>query len=399
MSAPLDDLAALIDATLRVNSTEDLETMYRHILRGAREVLRSEAASLLLREDTGALRWFSAIGDACPVLQSQGLEPGEGIAGWVAQTGESVLVPDVAQDPRFCARIDAFSGFKTRALICVPLLTHGHVQGVLQLLNPPPDAPYTPYDLQKAQAFASLSAVALENHHLLGIAEEVGNVREIARLQRDMTYVVAHEVLNPLTAIRGFAEALADDTLEPGRTRDFAERIRVEAGRVAALIDDFLAMSRMESGQIPLHQETLEVRGAFERCFARHTHSLRRIATVVDCPRDLSAQGDPARFDMVLDHLVRNAISASHAGCRIELRGERTGGTCRISVVDTGTGIAPVHHRRIFHPFYRVPGDRPPGSGLGLTVARTLVEGMQGRMGVHSVPGEGATFWFTLPAE
>lgn len=394
----------LVQATLRVNSTEDLESMCRHILEGGRLVLRSEAASLLLIDETNAtLKWFSALGEAGDVLENQDLSLDEGVAGWVARVGESVLIPDAAADPRFCDRIDALSGFVTRSLVCVPMVAQGRILGVLQFLNHPDGHPYTDDDVRKAQAFASLSAVALQNHHLIKLAEEVGNVREIGRFKNDMVTLMTEELRNPLTAIRGFSEVLVDDEADLAVLRGFASRIAGEVKRVERMIDGFVELARIETGQTPMREDDLALHDLFEATQARWSvrGEHRALRLVEPDEPAASVVADRERVAQILDHLLSNAMAASPQGGPVTVKAARRGATWRISVTDRGVGIAPENQVRLFHPFYRVPHPshpQPPRAGLGLSLVRALAQRMGGQVGVDSDPERGTTFWFTLPA-
>lgn len=394
----------LVQATLRVNSTEDLESMCRHILEGGRQVLRSEAASLMLVDEANTtLKWFSALGEAGDVLDNQDLSLDEGVAGWVARVGESVLIPDTSADPRFCDRIDALSGFVTRSLVCVPMVAQGRILGVLQFLNHPDGHPYTDDDVRKAQAFASLSAVALQNHHLIRLAEEVGNVREIGRFKNDMVSLMTEELRNPLTAIRGFSEVLVDDDADLAVLRGFAARIAGEVRRVERMIDGFVELARIESGQTPVREDDVVLQGLLDAAQARWTgraehHPLRLVG-----PDDPTASvlADRERAAQIIDHLLSNAVAASPQGGPITVKAVRRGATWRVSVTDRGVGIAPENQARLFHPFYRVPPPahpHAPSAGLGLSLVRALTQRMGGKVGVDSDPERGTTFWFTLPA-
>lgn len=434
---PFDAVATeyegLIRAALQLNSTLDLEALAGQILEGACEVLDSEAASLMLVEEPARhLHWFAVLGPAGAVLSHEALRPGEGIAGWVAQTGESVMTDAAATDPRFCARIDALSGFDTRALLCVPMVARGRILGVLEFLNPRDGEPFDARDMRKGQAFASLCTAALENARLFRVAEEVGNVRELARFKADMVTVVAHQMRNPLTSVRGYAEALMlDRELDRSQVELFSRRIHEEAVRLDRMVDDYLRVSRLQNAEISPEEE-IDLDERASAAVSRFTSRSRRHRVRLEPDGSLPPRGSEAaggegrgsgcraepgpgqpesvgprralgngeRIDQILDCLLDNAIRYSPDGGEVTVRVLAAGGEWRVTVTDRGLGIPPESIARLYHPFYRVPLPRhqcQTGSGLGLTVARTLVERLGGRLGVESRLGEGSTFWFTLP--
>lgn len=399
-----EELDRLVQAALRISSTEDLESMCRHILEGAQQVLRSEAASLMLVDEAnGVLKWFSALGEAGEMLANHDLSLDEGVAGWVARAGESVLLHDAQSDPRFCSRIDALSGFSTRSLLCVPMIAQGRVLGVLELLNDPADHRYDDDDMHRAQAFASLAATALQNHHLIRVAEEVGNVREISRFKNDLVTRVAEEIRNPLTSVRGFSDVIARDEADVATLRDFAGRIGGEVKRIESMVDGVLELARIEAGHTTVREDAVPIAPLLEAAQARWSerashHALRLIINEGDAPCVL---GDAERISQMLDLLLANAVEWSPDGGPITLRAARQSASWRVSVTDRGLGFPPGETARLFHPFHRLPHpkrDGLPGSGLGLSLIRALTLRMNGQLGADSDPERGTTFWFSLPS-
>lgn len=410
MRTAADEFETLVEATLHINSSQNLETMCANILEAACRVLDTEAASLLLVDaPTGHLKWLAALGPAGPALLSQDLRPGEGIAGWVASSAETVVCNEASTDDRFCHRIDAYSGFTTRAILCAPMVARGRVLGVLELINPRSGADarrsgFEPHDVRKAQAFASLSAIALDSADLIRLAEQVGNAREISRFKTDMVSVMAEELRTPLTTIRGFSELLGDESLQLDAARRFGTLIHEEARRLERMIEDLLGLTRLETGQVPMHEAVVALGPVLERCVTRRAaegsgHVLRVDWSEGDAePR---VAGDPERVAEIVDRLLDNAVRFAPDGGDVVVTCERAGGTWRVSIKDRGLGIPESALPRLFHPFFRVSDPRSSkqrGTGLGLTAVKTLVERMGGTVGAMSQLGVGSTFWFTLPA-
>lgn len=156
------DFSSFVDVARLLNSSLELNTVLRRLLDGLDRLLGPSKWSLLLRENHDLV--FALVrGEADKVLIGQRLRSGEGIAGWVAERGETLLIPDVAADPRFSPRMDEATRFATKSILAVPLRTGERVIGVIEVINALDERQFTPDDLQILEAFANFAAVAIEN--------------------------------------------------------------------------------------------------------------------------------------------------------------------------------------------------------------------------------------------
>jgi len=230
--------------------------------------------------------------------------------------------------------------------------------------------------------------------------------RRLEHVRRDFVANASHELRTPLTSIRGFVEALEDGAVEePEKAQRFLGKIRTHADRMAALVDDLLELSRLESGdRAPEWEETLpsevaqDVMASFAGLATRKDISLRREDRGAPAVRT-----DPERLRRVLENLVDNAVKYTPGGGRVAITTSAgSDGSARIEVADNGPGIAPEHQARIFERFYRVDKARSRelgGTGLGLSIVRHLAEGMGASVSVESEPGRGSRFTVTLPGK
>ena len=155
------------DLARTLTSTLNLSEVLQIIMQKVGELLAPKNWSLLLLEpDGGHLRFELVVGEGAEVLTGRRLNVEEGIAGWVARSGEAVLVEDARSDPRFCNRFDALCSFETRSIICVPLINRGKILGVMELVNRLEQAPFTERDMQSLQTIAEYAAIAICNAHL-----------------------------------------------------------------------------------------------------------------------------------------------------------------------------------------------------------------------------------------
>ncbi len=214
---------------------------------------------------------------------------------------------------------------------------------------------------------------------------------------------VAHELRTPLTTIKGYIEGLVDGVLPPERETYLL--ICQEANRMSRLIDDLQELSRVEAGAYELHLRPLTVQALVETAIRRLEPQFRekgvtlRLALDGRLPRVMV---DRDRMLQVLTNLLGNALHYTPSGGEVTVRSYRVGGEVAIAVSDTGVGIPPEHLPHIFQRFYRVDKSRSRtggGTGIGLTIAKHLVEAHGGRIWAESPgKGQGSTFTFTLPA-
>jgi signal transduction histidine kinase len=206
----------------------------------------------------------------------------------------------------------------------------------------------------------------------------------------------------PLTSIKGYSSALNLEGagFSPETQREFLQIIDEECDVLQDLIHDLLESSIIEAGLMRLELQPVRIPLLAENV----TSDLARRCPhrfFVDFPRDFPiVDADPERVTQILRNLLDNAIKYSPGGGLVVVRGEARAEEVLISVADQGVGIAPEHLNRLFEKFFRAKsllGQHVVGSGLGLPIARTIVEGHGGRIWAESRVGQGSTFFFTLP--
>ena len=237
----------------------------------------------------------------------------------------------------------------------------------------------------------------------VAVFRDVTEVRRIEAVRRDFVANASHELKTPLTAIRGFAERLADAELPDESAKYAVEAILGNAKRLGVLVEDLLELSRIESGSVPLRPESIAA-GELASLLLRELDPRLRSG---ELEHEVRVEGtghvlaDRGALEQVLANLLDNAIKYTPAGGRVvvHLRPAQ-GGRQRIEVEDSGMGIPRKDLPRIFERFYRVDPSRSRalgGTGLGLAIVKHLVQAMGGQIGVESQFGHGSRFWVELP--
>ena len=246
-------------------------------------------------------------------------------------------------------------------------------------------------------------AVTLEDppRGVMAVFVDVTELRRLEAVRRDFVANASHELRSPLTTVRAAAETLrtvGDDRKAATRFLDLIER---NAERLENLINDLLELSRIESRELKLDLEPVELGAIVERIVAQHAHraQLKHIAIGHDVGAAPAVRADRRALEHVLGNLIDNALKYCPEGASVRVAATTENGVVRLSVADTGPGIGAEHLPRIFERFYRVDAGRSRelgGTGLGLSIVKHLVEAMHGTVQVESRPGEGSTFSFTL---
>jgi len=228
------------------------------------------------------------------------------------------------------------------------------------------------------------------------------NLEHTEALRRQLIGDVSHELRTPLTAIKGSMEALIDGVL-PAEPETF-EQIYQEADRLQRLVNDLQELSRVESGAFKLDPQPLLLADLLKTVTIRldRQYAEKGVRLEIDIPSDLpGVMADADRLSQVLFNLVGNALQYTPAGGQVAVAARRQGSEVQVSVQDTGIGIAAEHLQHVFDRFYRADSSRSRvsgGSGIGLTIAKHLVEAHGGRIWAESLgQGKGSTFAFTLP--
>ena len=322
--------------------------------------------------------------------------PHPAISLMALDSGSSVLMPVVSADLLQAVTQDddhrrVIEALEVRSLMAVPLLAGEERLGVVVFVSS--HGNYDETDLALAERLVRLAALEVNNARLYRDARQ-------ALLARDRVLgIVAHDLRNPLNTIAISAELLLTGTGQAQSDRLLQIILRSARG-MSRLIQDLLDVARIEAGQFSLHREVHDpcdlLQEAVELDTSRAKARSLDLAYEV-CPGTSAVSADRDRILQVLSNLIGNAIKFTPEGGRIRARVEQVEEGVRFSVTDTGLGIAAEDLPRLFQPFWQAQRGSLDGAGLGLMIARGIVEAHGGTIHAESPPGQGSIFYFTLP--
>jgi signal transduction histidine kinase/CHASE3 domain sensor protein len=232
---------------------------------------------------------------------------------------------------------------------------------------------------------------------------EVTALRESERVKDEFVATVSHELRTPLTSIVGYTEVLLDSEGLAGEQQGFLEVVNRNAHRLQRLVGDLLFFAQVESGQLTLESDSVELRALAERTLeaARPAGEAAGIVLDLDAPDAVEIRGDRARLEQLLDNLLSNAVKFTLPGGRVDVRVAAVEGEAIVEVSDTGIGIPADEVASLFRRFFRASSAMSrqiPGTGLGLAIAKAIVEAHGGTIDAES-SDSGTTFTIRLPRD
>ncbi len=424
----LQELQSLNEIGQAITSTLDLQETLTLITDRTIRLMNVAAASVALRDDEHGDVWFAAAsGEGSEAVIGLRMAWGQGIAGWVVEQGQPVMVPDVDVDARFFADMDKKSGFTTKSILCVPLKTKGRTIGAVEVMNKR-NGTFNNDDLQLLQALASPAATAIENAQLY--EEQTRTIKRLAETQSQLVQSgklaavgelaagVAHEINNPLTTILGLTslqlESLPEtETPDSEETREDLQMIYSEAQRARNIVRNLLNFARTDT---PKRQPTDFNQLVDEAISLVYTKTISQKVKLEKSLNPLPEMYlDVNQIKQVLVNLINNAVYAMQDNTngsailsvttalqsmdtannnKKASRSKEKIAICTIS--DTGKGIKAEHLDKIFDPFFTTK-EVGQGTGLGLSISYGIIEKHGGNISVKSTEGQGSSFSLNLP--
>jgi signal transduction histidine kinase len=380
--------ARLLEVSVDLASTLDLDVLLQHVVEAAKELTESEATSLLLYDPATRHLHFEAATGALFGSGDRIVVPMENsIAGWVFNRGEPLHVEDALADTRFYREVDVLTRFETRSVLCVPLRTQDKTIGVIEAINKVKGG-YQEEDLRLLHALSSQAAIAIENARLFQ--------------QSDLVAEMVHELRTPLASLTAAAHLLKRKELPEDQRGRLSDTIYREVFRLNEMATDFLELARLESGRGRMVREPVHLGGLIQECLEIIRPQAESEGVLIESEAEATqspVQGDRNRLKQIFLNLLTNAIKYNEPGGVVRVRISLDGDEAVTCVSDSGRGIPPESLPHIFERFYRVPdaGRSVAGTGLGLAIARRIAEAHHGTITVQSEVGKGSTFCVRLP--
>ncbi|MFP3896181.1 MAG: ATP-binding protein [Anaerolineales bacterium] len=397
-NARVRTLVPLLDLSRAFMHSVDLADIPKRVVRIAKEETQASSASVMLL-DGDVLTIHAAEGLPPDVVAETRQRADEGIAGYAITHREPlVLEGDLKDDVRFRYREGTR---QIETAVSLPLIHKNEVLGVLNVSKTERGATFTEANVEFLSVLASQAAAAIDNARLFTeIQDAYERLEELDRLKSEFISIASHELRAPLTVLLAYATLLADQA--PGSMREHLDQVVGSAVQLKSIIDDMISLQRIDTGEAQLNLTNVDVRSALDRALGDLQPlaiSKGQIIKIESVPQ-VTVRADAEMLDLVLHNLLSNAIKFTPERGTISLSARERGQKDVIIVLsDTGVGIPRQELERIFERFYQV-GDalrrEHGGIGLGLAIAREMVELMDGHIWAESEAGEGSTFYLAL---
>jgi signal transduction histidine kinase len=395
----------LLEIGKKLNETIELQPMLQLIVNASCELTLSEGSSIFLyEEETGLLKFVAAPTSQWDVLKRMRIPVENSIAGQCYTQSKPILIPDASNDPRIFRGVDANLELVTRSLIAAPLVYRGTTIGVLEAINKFGDLSYTDDDVAILETLGAQAAIAIHTTHLQESVHRAYNeMAELERMKSNFVAITSHELRTPLGLVLGHATMLAEMIQDTRQKKQLGVIIQ-SANRLKAIIEDLISVDSLESGQYGFKRQRTDLVELTRQVVDEYQQFAdnKPVAMITDLPdTPMWVDIDVEKIAIALSNLIRNAITFTRDNGHVMVVAESLPGYAKVSIVDDGIGIPAKDLTRIFERFFQVETHMTRhhgGMGLGLSVAKVMVELHGGQIWVESIEGKGSNFSFLLPS-
>jgi len=397
-------LHRLVELSVTLNSTLDLDALLQLITSTATELLECEAASILLYDEKNPRLYFAAATGSDPAQLAEIPVPIEtSLAGAIFRTNQHIILNDAQQDPRHYSLVSDRVNFKVKSLLGVPMPIKDRTVGVLEAINKHKGV-FDERDARLLSVTAAHAAIAINNARLLHTTQQaLEKVKESDELKSNFLSLASHELRTPLGIIMGYSTLLNEDA--KGELSDHAHQVLTAARQMRSILDEMNNLAMLKSDRMILKPQKV----VMEDVLAYACEGIKDIASTrkqnlvyAFSQEPLVVNVDIDKTTMAFVNILGNAIRFSPEGSDITIGVTRDGDQVLSWVQDRGIGIPVEKLQKIFEEFYQIepPNTRHYGGlGIGLTIAKGLIGAQGGNIWAESEgAGAGSTFKVLLPA-
>ena len=399
-----EQMARLVEVSVRLNSTLNLDELLQFIIRTAAEILDCQAVSILLFDEKKNGLMFAASTGSDPKRLAEIPVPLEGsLAGFIFRENQTILLSDAQSDPRHYGMVSKQVAFDVKTLLGVPMRIKNRPTGVLEALNKRAGE-FDESDADILAVIASQAAVAIHNARLVKALQDAYNdLRAADQLKSNFLALASHELRTPLGIIIGYASFLQEES--PGELSDHARQVLNAAMQMRSLIDSMTNLNMLHAREMVMHRVVVPIQQVLRSAYTeiKPLAEARNQKVAFELPELLlPVKCDPKKLASVFVNLLDNAVRFTPEGGKVTLGASlQAGGAVLAWVKDNGAGIERGELQEIFKEFKQVEPHTTrhhAGLGIGLSIAQGLIEAHGGKIWAESDGvGKGAVFKVLLP--
>jgi len=399
-----EQLARLIEVSVTLNSTLNLDDLLRFIIRTATEIIDCESVSILLYDEKRSRLVFAAATGTDPKrLAETPVSLDKSLAGTIFRENKIISLSDVQNDSSHHSMVPKHVNFIVNNMLGVPMRIKDKPTGVLEALNKR-DGNFDESDADILSVIASQAAVAIHNARLVSALQEAyDDLRAADQLKTNFLALASHELRTPLGVIIGYATFLQEES--PGELSDHAKQVLNAAMQMRGLVDSMTNLDLLRTPDIVMHRQVVPMQQIMRAAYTevKRLADAKHQKVVQDLPQSLiPVKCDPEKLKSVFINVLDNAVRFTADGGTITIGARlQPGGEVLSWVTDTGKGIPEGELKNIFQEFYQIEPHTTRkfgGMGIGLSIAKGLVEAHGGRIWAESLGvGKGSTFKVVLP--
>jgi signal transduction histidine kinase len=388
-----------------LSSNVEMEILLETVTKAMADLTGCESGSVFLYDDeVHALRFVASADSIHLIAQEIPIPLRSSIAGLAFSENRTVIIKDTTKFARYYKKIDQETNFVTHSVLAVPITYREQVLGVLEVVNKKGGLDYNAEDTNLLETLASLLALSFENASLEGI---IGKIKdEAARLDKmktDFIAITSHELRTPLGLIIGHSTFLRE--IVDSDIQDQMDTIIRNAMRLKELIENMTSVDNAQAGTAVMraHNVSLKkiIQDSIESIGVEAKHKKLKVQVDLD-QSAMMIEGDEEKIGIAILNVLRNAVMFTDEGGDIIVKAQEKDNKVQLSVIDSGIGIPEKDVPHIFERFYQVESHltrKHGGMGLGLSVAKMMVEMHGGNIIAKSIPGKGSKFTITLPID
>jgi signal transduction histidine kinase len=394
----------LIEVCRSLGKSEDVTPLLQMIVSASCELTSSLYSFILVYEqETDLLKIAAGPSTFKDTLKHIRVPIEKSVAGWVYSKSKQATIHNAQNDPRIFRDIERALGYTTQSILAIPLVFKAQTIGVLEVVNKQDNAHYTEDDLTILDTLASQAAVATISTLLFEDTKRAyDEVQELDRMKSDFIAIASHELRTPLGLILGHATFLHEII------KDEQERLQLDiiirnSLRLKKIIDDLSNVNSFQTGAARLRNKKVSINQVVSKTTAsfQDIASKKDISLILKLPdNEVLLDGDEEKIGIAINNVISNAVNFTEENGHIWISAEKLPGYVQITVIDDGIGIPTKDLNKVFERFYQVQTHltrRYGGMGLGLSVAKAMVEMHKGQIWAESVEGKGSKFYILLP--